>query len=70
MAKIDTSLAFGFYLKDFEDYKTFVRFIEEGKKIHKENWVFSIFNQKPSFDNLVSQFNDNFYLPKTTLGFE
>ncbi|CDW79449.1 UNKNOWN [Stylonychia lemnae] len=70
LTKIDTSLAFGFFIKDFQDYQSFANFIETGKKVYKENWVFSIFKEKPSFDNFTPSMNDNFYLPKTTLGFE
>jgi hypothetical protein len=47
MSKIDTSLAFGFFLRDYDDFNKFKSFIEEGKSIHKENWLFSIFDQKP-----------------------
>ena len=45
--KIDTSLAFGFYLKDYFDFLRFQAFLEEGKMIYKENWLFSTFETKP-----------------------
>eukprot|EP00347_Sterkiella_histriomuscorum_P008343 403345460 len=70
MTKLDTSLAFGFYLKDYNDFEVFQGFIEMGQKLFKENWVFSIFNRKPDYGRFSERASDNFYLPKTTLGFD
>lgn len=47
LSKIDTTLAFGFYLKDEEDFQRFQAFLEEGKFIYKDNWLFSHFELKP-----------------------
>lgn len=70
MTKLDTSLAFGFYLKDYDDFEQFQFFIEQGQKLFKDSWVFSIFNKKPDYGRFSDRVNDNFYLPKTTLGFD
>lgn len=51
MSKIDTSLAFGFYLKDYIDFLKFQEFIKEGKLAYKENWLFSVFDSKPRFSD-------------------
>jgi hypothetical protein len=48
MTKIDTSLAFGFYLKDYHDFLRFQQFIQEGKMSYKDNWLFSVFDKKPN----------------------
>lgn len=47
LSKIDTSLAFGFYLKDYQSFRDFQGFLEQGRLIHKENWLFSSFESKP-----------------------
>lgn len=47
IAKIDTTLAFGFYLRDYEDFKYFRAFLQENQLIYKDNWLFSHFEQKP-----------------------
>lgn len=47
MTKLDTSLAFGFYLRSYEDFEKFQAFIYEGKSAFKDNWVFSVFDKKP-----------------------
>jgi hypothetical protein len=47
LTKIDTSLAFGFYLRDYQDYKKFETFVKEGKMVYQENWIFSVFDEKP-----------------------
>jgi len=73
MTKIDTSLAFCFYLKDYQDYLQFKGFMEEGRLTFKENWLFSIFESKPSFETFSSRESlkeSNFYLPKTSFAFE
>jgi len=49
MTKLDTSLAFGFYLKEYNDFEKFKDFLEKGKLELKENWIFSIFDRKPDF---------------------
>lgn len=49
MNKLDTSLAFGFYLKSYEDFKNFQLFTYNGKETFKDNWLFSVFNNKPDF---------------------
>ena len=49
MTKLDTSLAFGFYLKNYQDFEGFKCFLEKGKQDFKDNWVFSIFDRKPNF---------------------
>lgn len=47
LSKIDTTLAFGFYLRDHQDFKEFQGFLEQGKIVHKDNWPFSHFESKP-----------------------
>jgi hypothetical protein len=52
IAKIDTTLAFGFYLRDYEDYKYFRAFLQENQLVHKDNWLFSHFETKPPRQNI------------------
>ena len=49
MSKIDTSIAFGFYIKDYKDFMQFQGFMKEKKACYKENWIFSCFDKKPNF---------------------
>jgi len=49
--KIDTSLAFGFYISDYEEFKYFKAFLQENHLVHKENWIFSHFETKPKFNH-------------------
>jgi hypothetical protein len=51
ISKIDTTLAFGFYIKDYEEFKYFKAFLQENQLVHKENWLFSHFESKPRHDS-------------------
>ena len=74
IAKIDTTLAFGFYLRDYEDFKYFRAFLQGNQHIYKENWLFSHFEQKPERqhipDHLLEEMNfsgeDDEEAPKKT----
>jgi hypothetical protein len=47
ISKIDTTLAFGFYLNDFEDFKNFKGFLVDRHRVFKDDWLFSHFENKP-----------------------
>lgn len=47
ISKIDTTLAFGFYLKNYEDFKLFQDFLLEKQVVYKDNWLFSHYDSKP-----------------------
>lgn len=47
LSKIDTTLAFGFYLRDYEAYRDFQGFLQQNKIVHRDNWLFSHFEAKP-----------------------
>jgi len=55
ISKIDTTLAFGFYLRDYQSYKEFQQFLEQGRMVHKDNWLFSHFESKPK-DFLMEEY--------------
>ena len=44
--KLDTSLAFCFYLRNENDFVQFKEFLEQGKQVFRENWLFSTFESK------------------------
>eukprot|EP00349_Pseudokeronopsis_sp_Brazil_P012388 CAMPEP_0202979864 /NCGR_PEP_ID=MMETSP1396-20130829/85907_1 /ASSEMBLY_ACC=CAM_ASM_000872 /TAXON_ID= /ORGANISM="Pseudokeronopsis sp., Strain Brazil" /LENGTH=125 /DNA_ID=CAMNT_0049719497 /DNA_START=906 /DNA_END=1280 /DNA_ORIENTATION=- len=48
IGKLDPCLAFTFLLKNYEDFKKFKSFMNIGKQLFQDNWLFSIFELKPS----------------------
>mmetsp|Transcript_5946 Transcript_5946/g.4485 ORF Transcript_5946/g.4485 Transcript_5946/m.4485 type:complete len:83 (+) Transcript_5946:298-546(+) len=49
IGKLDPCLAFTFLLKNYEDFKKFKSFMNIGKQLFQDNWLFSIFELKPVF---------------------
>ena len=66
LSKVDTTLAFGFLLKDQNDFRIFCDFMIEGQHVYNDDWPFSILNKKPDYmtqgDFIVHQ---NHLLPPT-----
>lgn len=47
--KLEPTMTFCFYLRTFEDFRKFELFMEEGKVLYKDEWIFSSMEEKPAF---------------------
>ena len=47
--KIEPTMTFAFYVRNYRDYLKFVKYMENGKKLHGENWLFSSQETKPDY---------------------
>lgn len=47
--KIDPTMTFAFYLRDYSDFEKFKRFMQNKREFYKENWIFSQYETKPAY---------------------
>ena len=47
--KIDPTMTFAFYLRDYSDFEKFKRFMENKRDFYKDNWIFSQYETKPAY---------------------
>ena len=47
--KLEPTMTFCFYLRTHEDYRKFETFMEEGKLLYRDEWIFSSMDAKPAY---------------------
>lgn len=47
--KIDPTMTFAFYLRDYNDFEKFKRYMSSKRDFYRDNWIFSLYDTKPAF---------------------